>query len=101
MGDDLSIKGLHLGPVSADLRERFGLTGGAQGLVVTAIDPGSAAASKLSPGDIVFTANQQAVTTVAGLRTRMDEIERSGRKTVLLLVLTADGQKRFVALKLQ
>jgi len=45
--------GLTLEPISNSLRRRYRIATGAEGLVVTAVDPNSDAAGKVRPGDVV------------------------------------------------
>ncbi|MFQ1702553.1 Do family serine endopeptidase [Loktanella agnita] len=93
------VLGLTLSEITTDLSEQFGLTA-EEGLVITAIDPDSEAASKgLVEGDVITEAGQQAISTVADLETRIADATEAGRKSILLLVRRG-GDPRFVALSL-
>ncbi|KJZ21044.1 serine protease [Loktanella sp. S4079] len=93
------ILGLSLSEITPELSEQYGLDIEA-GLVITAIDGASEAASKgLIEGDVITEAGQQAVTTVAELEGRIQEAKDGGRKSILMLVRRG-GDPRFVALPL-
>jgi len=71
-----------------------------EGLVITAINPESEAASKgLVEGDLITEAGQQKVLSVADFEARVTEARDAGRKSLLLLVRRG-GDPRFVALVL-
>ena len=98
--EQADILGLTLSGVTAELTEQYGL-GIEEGLVITAIDPESEAASKgLLEGDVITEAGQQAVATVEDFSARIDEAREAGRKSLLLLVRRG-GDPRFVALSLE
>jgi len=93
------ILGLSLSEITTELTEQFGLTVDA-GLVITAINPDSEAASKgLVEGDVITEAGQQAIVTVSDFQDRIEEAREAGRKSLLLLVRRG-GNPRFVALSL-
>jgi serine protease Do len=92
--------GLTLSEITPELTDQFSLTTDS-GLVITAIDPDSEAASKgLLEGDVITEAGQQAVTSFADLEERIEAATEAGRKSILLLVRRG-GDPRFVALSLQ
>ncbi|KQI71382.1 serine protease [Loktanella sp. 5RATIMAR09] len=94
------ILGLTLSEITPELTDQFSLTVDT-GLVITAIDPDSEAASKgLLEGDVITEAGQQAVSTIADLEDRIEAATEAGRKSLLLLVRRG-GDPRFVALVLE
>nr|WP_089902713.1 trypsin-like peptidase domain-containing protein [Loktanella fryxellensis] len=93
------ILGLTLSPVTPELTEEYSLDDRA-GLVITAVDPASDAASKgLVAGDLLTDAGQQPVTTIEELQARIDDAVDAGQTSVLLLVRRG-GDPRFLALSL-
>jgi serine protease Do len=44
---------------------------------------------------------QEAVASTGDLQAKIDKLKKDGRKSALLLVASADGELRFVALSLQ
>jgi serine protease Do len=96
---EAEILGLTLSEITPELTEQFSLSS-EEGLVITAIDPTSAAASKgLVVGDLITEAGQQPVMTIADFQARITEARDAGRKSLLLLVRRG-GDPRFVALVL-
>ena len=98
--EQAEILGLTLSEVTEELTDQFSLTVDA-GLVITAINPDSEAASKgLIEGDVITEAGQEAVATVEDLEGRIEAATEAGRKSILLLVRRG-GDPRFVALVLE
>ncbi len=93
------IAGLTLTPLSDELRAQLGLEARLKGLIITKIDPDSAAAQKnLRVGDVISEAQQEPVQSLADLQRAIDKVRTAGGKQVLLLVEDARGDTRFVAL---
>jgi serine protease Do len=94
--------GIELSNMSNDLRKRYKIKDTVKGVVITGIDPNSPAADKrLSPGDVIVEIAQEAVANADDLQAKIDKLKKDGRKSALLLVASADGELRFVALSLQ
>jgi len=87
--EEANILGLTLAPITDELTEQYSLSS-SEGLVITAIDPESEAASKgLVEGDLITEAGQQAVTTIEDFEAKITEARDAGRKSLLLLVTAA------------
>ena len=98
--EESEILGLMLSEITPDLTDQFSLSV-ENGLVITAINPDSEAASKgLLEGDVITEAGQEAVMTIADFEARIEAASEAGRKSILLLVRRG-GDPRFVALVLQ
>lgn len=94
--------GLSIGPLSDDLRKQYGIKDDVNGVVVTEVDPDSKAAEKnIKPGDVIVEVTQEAVSNPGEVKSRVDQIRRSGRKTVLFLIAGPDGELRFVAVPIE
>ncbi len=91
--------GLDLAALSKDLRSRYKIKDSVKGVIITNVDDTSDAADKhLGPGDVIVEVAQEAVSNVADVKKRVDQLKKDGKKSVLLLVSNADGELRFVAL---
>jgi serine protease Do len=80
----------------------FGLTvtraDDGKGLVVTDVDPNSAAADRgLQAGDVIMSVNSKEVSAAADFEKAISDAAKAGRKAVLVQVAREDGS-RFVAL---
>src|SRR5271156_2921789 len=94
--------GLDLATLSKDLRSRYKIKDNVKGVLITSVDGASDAADKrLGPGDVIVEVAQEAVSSAADLKKRVDQLKKDGKKSVLLLVSNADGELRFVALSVQ
>ena len=94
--------GLTVSGMTDDLRRRFSIKDGQKGVVVTRVDPNSAAADKrIQPGDIIVEVGQEPIATPADMTKRIDQLKSDGRKSALLLVANAQGEVRFVAVSIE
>ncbi|GJD32068.1 Periplasmic serine endoprotease DegP [Methylobacterium adhaesivum] len=93
--------GLNLSNLNDDLRRRYGIKDGLKGVVVMRVDPNSTAADKqIKPGELIVEVGQEPVTTPAEVTKRVEQLRKENRKSVLLMVASASGDVRFVALGL-
>ena len=88
--------GVAVTPLTPELAARLNLEGGAQGVVVTRVDPaGPAADAGLREGDLLEEANGREVRSVEDLRAAVEQsIERP-----LLLLVNRGGQATFVTVR--
>jgi len=92
--------GMTLGMLDAPARAKFKIGAGVQGVVVTAVDPGSAAAEKnVRPGDVVVEEAGQAVKTPDDVAKRVDADAKAGKKVALMLI-NRDGDLQYLGLRL-
>ena len=92
--------GLGLAPLDDAFRKQFGVKEAVKGVAVATVEPGSAAAEKLKPGDVVAEVNQVAVGEPADVAAKMKALKDAGKTTALLLVSNPQGDSRYVALTL-
>ncbi len=94
--------GLDLANLTDELRKKHKIKDKVKGVLITGVDANSPAADKhLQPGMVIAEVQQQPVTTASELQQRLDKLKKDGKKAVVLLVVTADGDPNFVALSLQ
>ena len=93
--------GLDLANLTDALRKQHKIKDGVKGVLITSVDPNSAAADKhLAPGMVIAEVQQEPVATAAELQSRIEKLRKSGKKSVVLLVISPDGDPTFVALGL-
>ncbi len=93
--------GLGLAPLSADLRRQYNLEPNVEGVVITEVDQSSHAAREgLRPGDVVRSVGNKAVRSPQDVQSRIEDIRKSGRNSVLFLI-TRGTAGRFVALDIK
>jgi serine protease Do len=94
--------GIDLANLSEDLRKKFKVRDTVKGIIILGVDANSPAADKrLNPGDVIVEIAQEAVNSADDFQAKVDRLRKDGRRTALLLVASADGELRFVALSLQ
>jgi serine protease Do len=88
--------GMTVQPLTPELAERFELTRGTRGVVITDVDPnGAAADTGLQPGDVIQKVNGRDVASTAELR---DSLAAATESKPALLLVSRDGQSQFVTL---
>jgi serine protease Do len=92
--------GLSLADLSPELRDEYGIMPGvASGVVVTAVEEGSAAYEKrLRAGDVIVEVGQERVSTPEEFEERLEALRAEGRANVKLVVQNKDGHVRWVNL---
>jgi serine protease Do len=94
--------GLDLAALSKDLRGKYKIKDSVKGVVITGVDSASDAADKnLSAGDVIVEVAQEAVSSAADVKKRIELLKKDGKKQVLLMIAKGEGSLRFVALSVQ
>ena len=94
--------GLSLGAITDEARKEFSIDASVEGVLVTAVEPGSEAEEKsVKPGEVIVQVSQTDVTEPSQVVKRIDELKKEGRRTVMLLVSGADKKLRFVSLRIE
>ena len=82
------------------LREKYGLSDNAKGVVITKVAANSPAAEKqLQAGDVILEVDQKAVTTPQEVSEIVAKLQAQKKRSVLLFV-ERQGDPRFAALRL-
>jgi len=101
VGVEVKSVGLTVREIKAADRDQYRIPNDVAGVLVSGVDPSKEAALKgLTPGDVIVEVNQQAVKAPADVASFMDQAEKAGRSSVLLLINRA-GDVRFVALRVK
>ncbi|HEY8565601.1 MAG TPA: DegQ family serine endoprotease [Beijerinckiaceae bacterium] len=94
--------GLTMSGITDEARRRYNIKDTVKGVVVTRVDPNSAASDKrIQAGEVIVEVGQEAVSTPADVTRRVDQLKKEGRKSALLLVANAQGEVRFVAVSIE
>jgi serine protease Do len=97
---DIAALGLSLATLSDEARKTNDIEKSLEGVLVTGVKRGGAAAEKgLEPGDVIAEVDQQDVSTPADIAAKVEEAQKAGRSSVLLFVARKDD-RRFVAVRL-
>jgi serine protease Do len=89
--------------LSDELRKRYNIQSKVKGgVVITGVEPNSAAAEKrLAPGTVIVSVQQQPVNNAGELQSRVDKLKKEGKKAAVFLVSNGNGDTTFVAINLQ
>ena len=99
-GSKASQLGLTLGTLDKAARGRFNVPAGAEGVLVTDVSTGSAAADQnFRPGDVIVEVQSQKVRSPADVESRIAADIKAGRKVALMLV-NRGGNPIYVGLRL-
>ncbi|MGE4373969.1 MAG: DegQ family serine endoprotease [Xanthobacter sp.] len=94
--------GLELSAMTEELRQRFNIQSSIQGVVITHVDENSPAAEKgLVPGLIIMQAGPEPAKTPDDVEQRIDQLQKNGKRAILLLVSDGEGEQEFITLPLE
>ena len=98
--EKVSVLGLSVAELSAELRRKYELGEDATGVVVTDVDQKGAAAEKgLQAGDVIVEIDQQAVSSPGDVAQRVQDAKANGYRVVTLLIYRR-GDFQWVALRI-
>ena len=94
--------GMTIAPLDDERRAEFSIDDSIEGVVITEVESGSAAAGKgLKPGDVIVEVAQDFVDNPTAVRERIDALKAEGRRNVHLMIADPTGALRFVAVPLE
>ena len=94
--------GLNLSGLTDDLRKKNSIKDSVKGVLITGVDAKSPAAEKrLAPGMVIAEVEQEAVNSPAEFESRVAKLKAAGKKLVMLLVVSPDGDPSIVVLGIQ
>jgi serine protease Do len=96
-----TVLGMSLGELDDATREKFKIAADVAGVVVTEVEPGSAAAEKgIAAGDVITEITQQTVSKPKDVSERITALKGQGRKAALLMLASKSGELRFVTVRI-
>jgi serine protease Do len=94
--------GLDVAGLTDTLRKKHKIDDSVKGVVITSIDPASPAAEKrLSPGMVIAEIDQQPVNTPAEFQSRLEALQKEGKNSAMLMVVSPSGDSTIVVLGLK
>ncbi|MGV4795145.1 Do family serine endopeptidase [Rhizobium sp. F40D2] len=97
-----NVLGLSLSLLSAETRKAFGIAESVDGVVVTEVTPGSASAEKgLKPGDVIVEVAQEFMKSPDAVAAKVKSLKQQGRRNAQLMIASANGDLRFVAVPME
>ncbi|MBB5573457.1 MULTISPECIES: Do family serine endopeptidase [Rhizobium] len=96
------VLGMKLATLNAENRKSFGIADSVDGVVITEVAPGSAAAEKgLKPGEVVVEVAQEFVQTPTAASEKVASLKREGRRNAQMMIASPNGDLRFIAVALE
>lgn len=97
----VDVLGMTLAELNDEGRQEFAIADSVEGVVITAVDPDSAAAEKrIEPGDVIVEIAQESVATPKDVSDRIDALKQDGRRNALLMLAGRTGELRFVTVRM-
>ncbi|HEX2943603.1 MAG TPA: DegQ family serine endoprotease [Rhodopila sp.] len=97
---DLAGLGMKVAPIGQELKDKFQLGDNQKGVVITDVQPNSAAADRgLKPGDVITEVQQNQVNSPADVQKQIAAAKQADRKFVLMLI-QREGAVQYVPLPL-
>ncbi|WP_183485055.1 Do family serine endopeptidase [Martelella radicis] len=101
-GLPVSVYGMTLAELDDNGRALYQIDGDVEGVLITEVEEGSAAADEgLMPGMVIAEVGQDAVTTPQEVRSRIVELISEGRRSVSIMVAEPDGALSIKSLVLE
>ncbi len=96
------VLGLSLSLLSPETRKTFGIAESVDGVVVTEVTPGSAAADKgLKAGDVIVEVAQEFMKSPDAVASKVQSLKQQGRRNAQMMVASSNGDLRFVAVPME
>jgi serine protease Do len=97
----VSTLGMQLSGITPELRNQLELRDDVRGVIVIAVNPASLAAGRgIRPGTVIAEVHNKAVGSPGDFVRRVETLKAEGRRSAVFLVLTANGERRLIALNL-
>ncbi|MBB4185570.1 Do family serine endopeptidase [Sinorhizobium terangae] len=97
-----AVLGMKLAVLDAGRRKSFGIAEDVKGVVVTEVQPNSAAAERrVAVGDVIVEVGQEAMDTPEDVSARIEELKGDGRRNALLMIANKTGELRFVTVQME
>ena len=95
------ILGMSLSALTPSLREQYGLAEDVAGVVVTSVEDNSPSAEKgVEAGDVILEVAQEAVSSPADVKDKVDKLKVGQRRIALILLVNKEGEHRHVGIRL-
>jgi len=93
--------GMTYGELTEDARAEYSIADDVEGVLIAEVEDGSMAAEKgIVPGNVIVEIAQSAVDTPDDVIDRLKELKDDGRRNALLMIASADGELRFVTIRM-
>jgi serine protease Do len=95
--------GLEVATISDELRRRYSIQNKVKaGVVITGVEPNSAAAEKrLTPGTVIVSVQREPVSSASDLQAKIEKLKKDGKRSAMFMVSNGSGDTTFVAINLE
>ncbi len=92
---------MKLSALDAESRKSFGIADSVDGVVITDVAKGSPAADKgLKPGEVIVEVAQEFMQSPGAVSTKVAALKKEGRRNAQMMIASANGDLRFLAVPL-
>jgi serine protease Do len=96
------VLGMKLAMLDAESRKSFGIADSVDGVVIVDIAQGSAAGEKgLKAGDVIVEVAQEFMQNPSAVSSKVATLKKEGRRSAQMMIASANGDLRFVAVPLE
>jgi len=96
------VLGMTLTTLDDASRTTYGISADVEGVVISDVDPQSAAAERrVASGDVIVEIGQEAMKTPEDVSARIEELRSAGRRNALLMIANKTGELRFVTVRME
>ncbi len=96
------VLGMTLTTLDDASRTTYGISADVEGVVISDVDPQSAAAERrVASGDVIVEIGQEAMKTPDDVSARIEELKSAGRRNALLMIANKTGELRFVTVRME
>lgn len=97
----LKLLGMELSKLDTAQREKFDISEDVEGVLITSVQPKSAAADKqIQAGDVLVEVAQVSVKTPDEVIVQVEKTRKKGRKNLLVMLAGKGGELRFITLRI-
>jgi serine protease Do len=97
-----TVLGMKLSALNTDNRKSFGIAESVDGVVITEVAAGSAAAEKgLKAGEVIVEVAQEFMQSPTAVSAKVDALKKEGRRNAQMMIASPSGDLRFIAVPLE
>ena len=99
---EVAVLGMKLVELNDESRKKYSIVPEIKGVVISEVNPNSAAAEKeIVAGEVITEVAQEAVSKPADIEKKIGALKKEGRKNALLMIASKSGELRFITVRIE